>query len=75
MTKLVLGETSNAGYVIISGIPAPQAREQEYIVTGWERVTGEAVTWHFYQGAFFWGHYFSDVPQALANMVNRAGIK
>lgn len=59
-------------------------REEEYIVTAYQNITGKAVTWHYYQEAFFSGHYFdnpleftgnANLRNALRDMAERAGIQ
>jgi len=58
----------NAGYTIVRAV---RIGESEFVAG--ENKSGEAVTWQYSDiGGYFWGHYFDNIQEALADLYRRA---
>lgn len=66
-----MAEQVNAGYVIVSNIVVG---EFEFVLGHNPKAVQPFVTWEYSPCAgFYWGHYFCDENDAVADLLERAG--
>lgn len=65
-----MNERKNAGYIITESI---HIRNTEFVLGEQETKYGtQYVTWEYFNGSYFWGHYHEDKYLALKDLLKRA---
>lgn len=66
-----MAEQVNAGYAIVSNIVVGNL---EFVLGHNPKAVQPFVTWEYSpRSGFYWGHYFSDENDAVADLLERAG--
>lgn len=66
-----MAEQVNAGYAIVSNIVVGEC---EFVLGHNPKAVQPFVTWEYSPRAgFYWGHYFCDENDAVADLLERAG--
>ena len=60
----------HAGYIITDSI---HIGDTEFVLGGSSGEHPVFVTWQYANGAYYWGHYFSELLEAKQDLLNRAG--
>ena len=62
----------HAGYIITDSI---HIGDTEFVLGGSADENPVFVTWQYANGAYYWGHYFSELLEAKGDLLKRAGAE